>query len=79
MKTKPTMQLEIMQFITNALYDLSGNRWSVAYSGDKTGYLFRALEGDTDICIIGLDCFIQTKDLHPCYLYKYSLTHANKI
>lgn len=47
------MQLGIMQFITNKLYDMGGNRWSVAYSGD------------TDICIIGLDCFIKTKDLYP--------------
>ena len=64
MVKKETTQLGIMQFITNKLYDLSGNRWSVAYAGDKSGYMFRALENDTDVCIVGLDCFIQTKDLH---------------
>lgn len=71
---KPTLQLGIMQFITNRLYDLSNNRWSVAYSANKSGYMFRALEGDTDICIIGLDCFIQTKDLHPCIYWQ--IRHA---
>lgn len=74
MINKPTMQLGIMQFITNKLYDMSGNRWSVAYSGDKSGYFFRALEGNTDICIIGLDCFIQTKDLHS--LIYWAIRHA---
>lgn len=42
------MQLGIMQFITNKLYDMSNNRWSVVYSGDKSGYFFRALEVDTN-------------------------------